>query len=150
MPAPTNAESLTLGYTVVDSQPLETIDDMRDAIRQLQMLLRALGAPAPARNTDDTTYQAVYARQITGTWHIYGGKPTDPINPDEISLSGSGTGTTVTLWCIDPAGGHTFTSTGTTATVDIKVLKVTFDAINLASSVSDTVTITYTGGEDCA
>jgi hypothetical protein len=53
------------------------------------------------------------------------------------------------LWCIDPDGGHTITSTGTTLTLTLKVTKYTFDAVNFVSAVDADVTVNYTGTE-CA
>jgi hypothetical protein len=49
------------------------------------------------------------------------------------------------LWCIDPDGGHTITSTGTTLTLTLKVTKYTFDAVNFVSAVDADVTVNYTG-----
>lgn len=53
------------------------------------------------------------------------------------------------IWGIDPAGGHTITSTGTTLTLTLKVTKYTFDAVNFVSAVDADVTVTYEGTE-CA
>lgn len=49
------------------------------------------------------------------------------------------------LWCIDPDGGHTITTTGTTLTLTLKVTKYTFDAVNFVSAVDADVAVTYTG-----
>lgn len=51
------------------------------------------------------------------------------------------------LWCIDPDGGHTITTSGTTLTLTLKVTKCTFDAVNFVSAVDADVTVTYTGTE---
>ena len=53
------------------------------------------------------------------------------------------------LWCIDPDGGHTITTTGTTLTLTLKVTKYTLDAVNFVSAVDADVEIEYTGTE-CA
>lgn len=50
-----------------------------------------------------------------------------------------------TLWCIDPDGGHTITTTGTTLTLTLKITKYTFDAVNFTSATDADVTVTYTG-----
>lgn len=49
------------------------------------------------------------------------------------------------IWGIDPDGGHTITSTGTTLTLTLKVTKYTFDAVNFVSAVDADVTVNYTG-----
>lgn len=51
------------------------------------------------------------------------------------------------LWCIDPDGGHTITTSGTTLTLTLKVTKYTFDAVNFVSAVDADVTVTYEGTE---
>lgn len=51
------------------------------------------------------------------------------------------------IWGIDPDGGHTLTSTGTTLTLTLKVTKYTFDAVNFVSAVDEDVEIDYTGTE---
>ena len=51
------------------------------------------------------------------------------------------------IWGIDPDGGHTITTVGTTMTVTLKALKHTFDAVNWVSSVAEDIEITYTGTE---
>jgi hypothetical protein len=53
------------------------------------------------------------------------------------------------LWCIDPDGGHTIASSGTTLTLTLKVTKYTFDAVNFVSAVDDDVEIVYSGGTEC-
>jgi hypothetical protein len=53
------------------------------------------------------------------------------------------------IWGLDPDGGHTITTTGTTLTLTLKVTKYTFDAVNFVSAVDADVTVTYTGTE-CA
>lgn len=51
------------------------------------------------------------------------------------------------LWCIDPDGGHTITTSGTTLTLTLKVTKYTFDAVNFVSATDADVTVTYEGTE---
>jgi hypothetical protein len=51
------------------------------------------------------------------------------------------------IWGLDPDGGHTITTTGTTLTLTLKVTKYTFDAVNFVSAVDQDVTVTYEGTE---
>ena len=53
------------------------------------------------------------------------------------------------IWGIDPDGGHTITTSGTTLTLTLKVTKYTFDAVNFVSAVDADVEIEYEGTE-CA
>jgi len=53
------------------------------------------------------------------------------------------------IWGLDPDGGHTITTSGTTLTLTLKVTKYTFDAVNFVSAVDADVTVTYEGTE-CA
>lgn len=54
------------------------------------------------------------------------------------------------IWGIDPDGGHTITTTGTTLTLTLKVTKYTFDAVNFVSAVDADVEVVYSGGTECA
>lgn len=49
------------------------------------------------------------------------------------------------IWGIDPDGGHTITTSGTTLTLTLKVTKYTFGAVNFVSAVDEDVVVTYTG-----
>lgn len=49
------------------------------------------------------------------------------------------------LWCIDPDGGHTIATSGTTLTLTLKVTKYKFSAVNFISATDADVTVMYTG-----
>lgn len=53
------------------------------------------------------------------------------------------------IWGIDPDGGHTIETSGTTLTLTLKVTKYTFDAVNFESAVDDEVEIVYSTGTEC-
>lgn len=89
MPAPSNANALTLGRPVIDIASIETMDDVRLALGNILRMLAGGGYAAAARE-GDTQYQAVYARNIADEWFLYGGKPSDPENPDPITAPFSG------------------------------------------------------------
>jgi hypothetical protein len=85
-------------------------------------------------------------------------------DPDVTSVIGHSAGTTDSgqqkfehfpcpqkvIWGIDPDGGHTITTSGTTLTLTLKVTKYTFDALNNVSAVDEDVEIEYTDGEECS
>jgi hypothetical protein len=195
MPSPSSSNALTLGRPVIDLASIETIDDLRVAVGHLLRKEVGAGYPAPARD-GDTQYQAVYARYTGGTWFLYGGKPSDPENPDAItspfsgstSISvtdeggaslgafstldfigagvtatdagggvaaitipggGGGAGTEVEIWGIDPAGGHTLTTSGTSLTLNLKIIKHTVYVTSVTSQIADDVDIIYNTGTEC-
>jgi len=53
------------------------------------------------------------------------------------------------IWGLDPDGGHTITTSGTTLTLTLKVTKYTFDAVNLTAETDADVVVTYSG-TDCS
>src|SRR5262249_6779581 len=61
-----------------------------------------------------------------------------------------GEGQSKTIWGIDPDGGHTITASGTTLTLNLKVTKYTFDAVNLTAETDDTVSVVYNSGTECS
>lgn len=89
MPAPSNANSNTLGRPVLDVSAIETMEDVRQALKAISLALAGAGYMAPAKGSD-TTYQSIYGRFIDGEWVLYAGKPTDPMNPDELGEFGLG------------------------------------------------------------
>lgn len=65
------------------------------ALRKLSFDLlnafKAAGSPAPAASTDDTTYQWVYTREVSGTDTLFAGNPDDPLNPETLVIGATGT-----------------------------------------------------------
>jgi hypothetical protein len=146
MAAPAGSNALSLGRQVIDLSQFgpDVPDSVRHAFQQIQDALVGMGWPCGARG-GDTAYQAVlYADN-----KFWGGKPSDPTNPDEL-LNTGGTTAQKVIWGIDPDGGHTLTTTGTTLTLALKVTKYTFDAVNFVSAVDATVSVTYNTGTECA
>lgn len=95
MPAPSNANSLSLGRPVVDASTIDTMDDVRQNFAKLSEFLVGIGFACGAQNGDDV-YQAVYAQPDGVGGHIlYGGKPTDPLNPDVLVVSAAGSATVI-------------------------------------------------------
>jgi hypothetical protein len=89
MPAPSNANGASLGRPVID---LSLIQDqgVRICFEKLLETLIGLGWPCGARS-GDAVYQAVYAQPDgLGAHILYGGKPTDPMNPDVLVVSAAG------------------------------------------------------------
>lgn len=89
MPAPSNANGASLGRPVID---LSLIQDQgaRICFEKLLETLIGLGWPCGARS-GDAVYQAVYAQPDgLGAHILYGGKPTDPMNPDVLVVSAAG------------------------------------------------------------
>jgi hypothetical protein len=145
---------LTLGRPMFDLPMLQAATDIDSLKTVLQSFFENLegsaqgaGAPSPAKGSD-TQYRSVYVNTDLDT--LYAGKPTDPMNPDALSISGGGTPTQVTVWGIDPDGGHTLDTSGTSLTLTLQVKKYTFDAIDLDSTVEDAVAITYSTGTECS
>lgn len=94
MPAPPSSNALTLGRPVID---LSLIKDpgTRIVMEQMLQMWMGQGCPAGARS-GDTQYQAVYAQSDGMGAHIlYGGKPADPMNPDVLTVSASGSATVI-------------------------------------------------------
>lgn len=94
MPAPSNSNGGSLGRPVID---LSLIQDqgVRICFERLMETLIGMGWPCGARE-GDAVYQAVYAQPDGGGGHIlYGGKPTDPLNPDVLTVSSSGSATVI-------------------------------------------------------
>lgn len=94
MPAPPSSNALTLGRPVID---LSLIKDpgTRIVMEQMLQMWMGQGCPAGARS-GDTQYQAVYAQPDGMGAHIlYGGKPADPMNPDVLTVSASGSATVI-------------------------------------------------------
>jgi hypothetical protein len=89
MPAPSNANALTLGRPVIDLSIATNFEGVRIILEQMLSMWMGQGCPAGARS-GDTTYQALYARLIADEWFIFAGKPTDPMNPDPVTSPFSG------------------------------------------------------------
>ena len=129
MPAPSNANSLSLGRPVIDPSTIDTIEDVRENFAKIQEHFVGAGFPCGAQSGDNV-YMAVYAQDDgDGTYLLYGGNPTDPMNPTVLTLSAAGTATVIwqeegvtqiTAGTVDFQGaGVTVTSGGTKAIVTI-------------------------------
>ncbi len=118
------------------------------ALMGLQSVNMGEGYPSPAE-TGDTVYQNVYAINTAGTWVLYGGKPTDPRNPDVITVSAAGSATLLFEEEGTPVGAGfgtvnfvgaavTVTDGGTKAVVTIVAAPNAFATISVSGS-SDVV-----------
>jgi hypothetical protein len=184
------SHGITLGPSIIETSTFREDTDpaVVRALMNLNSVLIGAGFPAPAE-TGDTSYQLVYTREVTGADVLYGGKPSDPMNPDVLVISAAGSATVIwqeegstvatygtvsfvgplftvtdggskaivtspsvttkTIWGIDPDGGHTLTTSGTSLILTLKTTKYTFDAVNFASEVDADITITYSTGTEC-
>lgn len=161
MPAPTNANGLSLGRPVIDP----TTDDTATLKELLAQHYVGAGYPCGARDGDDV-YMAVYAQSDGGGGHIlYGGNPTDPTSPHVLTVSAAGSATVIwqdegstvaTYGTVSFEGaGVTVTDGGTKAIVTIpggsgsasnsfETWAVTGGGSIVADSATDTAT--FTGG----
>jgi hypothetical protein len=144
VPAGSNALSLGRGVIDVSSFGEDVPDSVRNAFAIVNETLVGAGWLCPARSGDNV-YQAVIYRDNK----LWGGKPSDPLNPDEL-LDTGGTTAQKVIWGIDPDGGHTLDASGTTLTLTLKVTKYTFDALNFVSAVDADVAVVYNTGTECA
>jgi hypothetical protein len=147
MPMPSGANDLTLGGVLADLGALGEEDcspAMRDILEKLVSWWIGAGCPS-GKQSGGTAYQAVYF----GDNKFWGGKPSDPPNPDEL-LDIGGTTAQKVIWGIDPDGGHTLDASGTALTLTLKVTKYTFDALNFVSAVDADVSVVYNTGTECA
>ena len=121
MPAPSNANSLSLGRPVIDPSTIDTIEDVRENFAKIQEHFVGAGFPCGAQD-GDTEYLAVYAQPDGGgEYLLWGGNPTDPLNPTLLTLSLAGTATVV--WqdegsTVISSGTVTFDGAGVTVTDD--------------------------------
>lgn len=118
----TNSTGCTLGRGVVDvtSLPADCPPWLRKILEQIQATLIGGGWPAAARGEDEQ-YQWVYAKLVSEEWLLYGGKPSDPVNPDLITVSAAGSATMIIQWegsVIGTRGTINFTGAGVNAVTD--------------------------------
>lgn len=68
-----------------------------------------------------------------------------------VTIPGGGGGSTdsVEIWGLDPAGGHTLTTSGTDLILNLKIVKYVLDVSAITSEVQDDIDITYSGGTEC-
>jgi hypothetical protein len=154
------SHGLTLGSSIVETSTFREDTDpaVVRALMNLNSVLIGEGFPAPAE-TGDNVYQSTYAQNVGGTWTLYAGKPSDPMNPDIITVSASGSatviwqeeGSTVATYGTVSFVGPTVTVTdgGTKAIVTIAAAPFAFSTIVVAGSsdvvadaVADTLTLT--------
>ncbi len=128
MPAPSAANSLSLGRPVIDPTTIDTIEDVRENFAKIQEHFVGAGFPCGAQD-GDTEYLAVYAQPDGDEYILWGGNPTDPLNPTLLTLSLAGSATViwqdegvtqVTTGLVDFQGaGVTVTDGGSKAIVTI-------------------------------
>lgn len=154
------SHGITLGPQIIETSTFREDTDpaVVRALMNLQSEYVGRGYPAPA-DIGQNTYQALYAQNVAGTWTLYAGKPSDPENPDVVTVSASGSatviwqeeGATVTTQGTVSFVGDTVTVTdgGTKAIVTIAAAPFAFSTITVAGSsdvvadaVDDTLTLT--------
>lgn len=86
MPAPSNANALTLGRPLIETALIDAAHDLeslkyalRTQLENLALSLTGMGWPSGAQGSD-AVYQSVYYADAK----FWGGVPTDPLNPDEL------------------------------------------------------------------
>jgi len=121
MPAPSNASGLSLGRPVIDPTTIDTMEDVRENFGKVYEHFVGAGFPCGAAD-GDSVYMAVYAQDDgAGAYLLWGGNPTDPVNPTLLTLSLAGTATVV--WqdegsTVISSGTVTFDGAGVTVTDD--------------------------------
>ena len=88
MPVPSNSNDGTLGRGSFDTSQIQD-PAVRKCFDQLKAILIGMGWPSAAQS-GDSVYQAVYAQFSDPDWTLYAGKPSDPTNPDVVSVSAAG------------------------------------------------------------
>jgi len=121
MPAPSAANSLSLGRPVIDPTTIDTMEDVRENFGKVYEHFVGAGFPCGAQD-GDSVYMSVYAQDDgAGAYLLWGGNPTDPVNPTLLTLSLAGTATVV--WqdegsTVISSGTVTFDGAGVTVTDD--------------------------------
>lgn len=119
MPAPSNANSLSLGAPVVDATTIDTMDDVRANFYKMQEFFVGAGYPCGYAGTGMVVLN-VYAEDDGEGGHLlWGGNPTDPLSPIPIIVSASGSATVI--WqeegsTVKTSGTVNFTGDGVTVT----------------------------------
>lgn len=151
MPMPAGSTDLTVGGVLADLRSLND-EDCSPAVRAiLERLVEwwtGAGCPGGKKPSQEKVY-SVYFR--TSDNMFVGGNPQDPVNPHDLLVAAPGSTTTQkVIWGIDPDGGHTLITSGTSLILTLKVTKYTFDTVNFVSAVDADVTVTYASGTECA
>src|SRR5688572_5594599 len=96
MPAPTNSNAMSLGRPLIDMTAFgpDVPESVRQAFQNLQETLIALGWVCAAKGAD-TQYKLVVTREVTGSDVLYATSPTDPMNPEVLSI---GAGAATVVW----------------------------------------------------
>jgi hypothetical protein len=142
MPVPAGNNDMTLGRPIIDVASLQTLQDVIDAIAKLQSTLIGEGYPSPAKS-GDTVYQSVYY----AAGNFYGGKPSDPTNPDLLLSAAGGTvivqdeGTPLA----SPTGTLNFIGAGVTAVLNGAVADITIGGGGGSSNSFETINTDVTG-----
>ncbi len=119
MPAPSNANSLSLGAPVVDATTIDTMDDVRVNFAKVSEVLVGCGFPCGYQGTGMVVLN-VYAEDDGEGGHLlWGGNPTDPLSPIPIIVSASGSATVI--WqeegsTVKTSGTVNFVGAGVTVT----------------------------------
>lgn len=119
MPAPSSANSLSLGAPVVDATTIDTMDDVRANFYKMQEFFVGAGYPCGYAGTGMVVLN-VYAEDDGEGGHLlWGGNPTDPLSPIPIIVSASGSATVI--WqeegsTVKTSGTVNFVGAGVTVT----------------------------------
>jgi hypothetical protein len=157
MSAPAGSVGLTLGRDLGDLSAVETLDDLKHIVANLIEVAIANGWTSPAR-AGDTVYQNV----IYTAGNFYGGKPSDPANPDLLLAAAGGTVIVQEegVALASPTGTLNFIGASVTAVLNGAVADITvvggssnsFETINcpagtdpVATSATDILNLTATG-----
>jgi hypothetical protein len=140
MPVPAGNNDMTLGRLLFDVTSIQTLEDAIEAIGKLQAMLIGGGYPSPAKS-GDTPYQWVYY----AGGNFYGGKPSDPTNPDLLLSAAGGTvivqeeGTPLA----SPTGTLNFIGASVTAVLNGAVADIT--VVGGSSNSFETITTDVSG-----
>jgi hypothetical protein len=134
-----NPNALSLGRQIIEPKTFRTDTDpaVIQCLSEVQQTYVGAGWPCPAKGTDDQ-YLAVYAALVGSEHVLYGGNPSDPMNPTVLTVVPTG------------AANVQFQEEGANV-----VLSSTLNVVGAAATVTDvagvaTLTITgntYTAGD---
>jgi hypothetical protein len=95
MPAPSNANSLSLGRPVVDASTIDTMEDVQTFAAKVQEYFVGAGYPCGAQQGDAVFGAVFFQPDGLGGHILYGGNPTDPLNPTVLVVSAAGAATVI-------------------------------------------------------
>lgn len=148
----TQKNALTLGPGVIDVKSFGTDvpGSVIAAFERLSQVMVGMGYPAPASSGDEDAgdaYQNVYAQYDGAAWLLYAGKPSDPLNPDLVTVS-SGSATIIVEQdeSVINANVSTINFEGDVAVVDDGSGQVTVTVTGVAGSSNSFETIAVPSG----